>query len=196
VWGADALGVHGNSLAGLERPAGTCYKEQVVGPDDFRTVLGHFATGVTIITTVDSDGHPSGLTASSFTSVSLNPPLILVCVAHSAQSFPALRDSGRFAVNILSIEQEAISRRFATAPTARGAEKFEGLPYKPGQLGVPLLEEAHAHLECVTVHAYEGGDHTIFVGRVEAVSSQGHGPGPLLYYRGKYRRLFPPPEVS
>ncbi|HVQ76079.1 MAG TPA: flavin reductase family protein, partial [Candidatus Binatia bacterium] len=107
----------------------------MIGPDEFRRVLGHFPSGVTVITTVDAAGDPSGMTASSFTSVSLNPPLILVCVAHSAQSYPALRDSGRFAVNILSLGQEMISRRFATAPTARGAEKFEGLACKPGQLG-------------------------------------------------------------
>jgi flavin reductase (DIM6/NTAB) family NADH-FMN oxidoreductase RutF len=167
----------------------------VVGPDDFRRVLGHFATGVTIITTLDGEGDPSGLTASSFTSVSLHPPLILVCVAHSAHSFPALRDHGRFAVNILSTEQEPISRRFATAPSRHSAEKFEGLPYKAGELGVPLLEDAHAHLECVTVHAYEAGDHTIFIGRVEAVSSPGDHPEPLLYYRGQYRRLHPPTEA-
>jgi flavin reductase (DIM6/NTAB) family NADH-FMN oxidoreductase RutF len=168
----------------------------VVGPDDFRRILGHFATGVTVITTLDAAGEPSGLTASSFTSVSLHPPLILVCVAHSAQSFPAIRDGGRFAVNVLTTDQEAISRRFATAPTARGSEKFEGLPYKSGELGMPLLEDAHAHLECVTVHACEGGDHTIFVARVEAVSCRADGPGPLLFYRGKYRQLLTPPEAS
>ena len=168
----------------------------MVGPDDFRRILGHFATGVTIITTVDAAGEPSGLTASSFTSVSLHPPLILVCVAHSAQCFPAIRDGGRFAVNVLNADQESISRRFATAPAARGSEKFEGLAHKSGALGMPLLEDAHAHLECVTVHVYEAGDHTIFVGRVEAVSSSGEGPGPLLFYRGKYRQLHAPPEAS
>jgi flavin reductase (DIM6/NTAB) family NADH-FMN oxidoreductase RutF len=169
----------------------------VIGPDEFRRVLGHFPSGVTVITTVDAAGDPSGMTASSFTSVSLNPPLILVCVAHSAQSYPALRDSGRFAVNILSLDQEMVSRRFATAPTARGAEKFEGLACKPGQLGLPLLEDAHAYIECTTLHSYPAGDHTILVGRVEAAFSreEAEGPGPLLYYRGKYRRLHHPPET-
>lgn len=146
-----------------------------------------------MVTTIDADGGPSGLTASSFTSVSLHPPLILVCVAHTAQSFPALRESGRFAVNVLTIEQEAISRRFATAATASGVEKFAGIAYEPGQLGVPLLVGAHACLECITVHTYAGGDHTIFVGRVEAASGRLDGPGPLLYHRGKYRQLLPPP---
>jgi len=166
----------------------------VVGPDEFRHVLGHFPTGVTVITVLDANGEPSGMTASSFTSVSLDPPLVLVCVAHSAHSFPAIRDGGRFAVNILSLEQETISRRFATAPVVRGAEKFEGLHYRAGTLGIPLLEDAHAHLECTTLHTYPAGDHTIFVGQVEALSSHGEGPGPLLYYRGKYRTLHRPPE--
>lgn len=144
-----------------------------------------------MVTTVDAGGAPSGLTASSFTSVSLHPPLVLVCVAHSAQCFPALRDGGRFAVNVLTVEQEAISRRFATAPTASSAEKFAGIACEPGQLGLPLLVDAHACLECTTVHTYAGGDHAIFVGRVEAASGRLDGPGPLLFYRGKYRQILP-----
>jgi flavin reductase (DIM6/NTAB) family NADH-FMN oxidoreductase RutF len=170
----------------------------VIGPEEFRRALGHFASGVTVITTVDEAGEPSGLTASSFTSVSLDPPLILVCVAHTAHSYPALRDSGRFAVNILSLNQEEVSRRFATAPAGRGSEKFEGLAYKPGELGLPLLDDAHVHLECTTRHSYPAGDHTILVGCVETAFSRGEddSPGPLLYYRGKYRQLHGPPEIA
>lgn len=154
-----------------------------IGADEFRHVLSHFASGVTVITTVDTSGRPAGLTASAFTSVSLDPPLILVCVEHRAQSYPALHESGRFAVNILGIEHEDISRRFATTST----NKFDTVAYRPGELGVPLLSDALAHLECRTVHTYPGGDHTIFVGEVEA--GQARDGEPLLYFRGGYTRL-------
>ena len=144
------------------------------------------------MTTRDAAGRPAGLTASAFTSVSLNPPLVLVCVAHNAQSYETLRDADRFAVNILEIGQEALSNRFATKSSS-AAEKFEGVDHKDGALGVPLLADALAHLECSTAHAYPGGDHTIFVGQVEAASSRdGDGPEPLLYYRGRYNRLKAP----
>ena len=164
----------------------------MLGADDFRRVLGHFASGVTIVTTRDSAGRPAGLTASAFTSVSLNPPLVLVCVAHNAQCYETLRDADRFAVNILEVGQEALSNRFATKSSS-AAEKFDGVAHKDGALGVPLLADALAHLECSTAHAYPGGDHTIFVGQVEAASSRdGDGPEPLLYYRGRYNRLKAP----
>jgi 3-hydroxy-9,10-secoandrosta-1,3,5(10)-triene-9,17-dione monooxygenase reductase component len=152
--------------------------------------MSHFATGVTIITAWDADHRPTGLTASSFTSVSLHPPLILVCVSQKAQSYPAIKAAGRFAVNILSMGQEAVSRRFATTTTAAGDEKFAGLDYRPGPLGLPVLTEALAELECAVVHAYPGGDHTIFVAQVESADCRGDaGKEPLLYFRGKYSRL-------
>ncbi|HSE91927.1 MAG TPA: flavin reductase family protein [Methylomirabilota bacterium] len=155
----------------------------MIGPDDFRRVLGHFATGVTVVTTYDADQRPTGLTVSAFSSLSLDPPLVLVCVDHKSQSYPALRDSGRFAVNVLATDQEAVSRRFATTRM----DKFDGLPHRLGTLGTPLIEGALVHLECVTVAAHVEGDHTVFVGRVEEA---GGGEGePLLYYRGKYGRL-------
>lgn len=162
-------------------------------PEDFRRALSHFATGVTVVTTWTREGHPTGLTASAFTSVSLTPPLVLVCVAHASHSYPALHASGRFAVNILAAEQEAISRRFAIPPASDdGAEKFDGVAYKPGALGLPVLVDALASLECSTVHAYPGGDHTIFVGHVEAAACRAEpGIEPLLYYRGRYGRLQP-----
>ena len=151
--------------------------------DDFRRVLSHFATGVTLVTTRDSDARPAGLTASAFTSVSLDPPLILVCVDHKAQSFPALAESGRFAINILRAEQEHLSRRFASTRL----DKFDGVSFRLGALGLPLIEGALAYLECMTVSAHREGDHTIFVGRVEHADT-GSGE-PLLYYRGRYNRL-------
>lgn len=154
-----------------------------IGPDEFRHILSHFASGVTVVTTWDADGRPTGLTASAFASVSLDPPLILVCVDHRAQCYPAIHASGRFAVNILAAEHETVSRRFASTE----ADKFGSVPHRPGPLGLPLLTEALAHLECRTVHAYPGGDHTIFVGEVEA--AQARDGEPLLYFRGSYTRL-------
>ena len=119
----------------------------MISPDEFRRVLGHFATGVTIVTTCDADDRATGLTASAFSSVSLEPPLVLICVDHKSQSYPALRESGRFAINILHDGHEPVSRRFATTRL----DKFDELPYRLGVLGVPLIEGALAHLECRTV---------------------------------------------
>lgn len=159
----------------------------MLASEEFRRALSHFASGVTVVTTLDAAGRPVGLTASAFTSVSLTPPLVLVCVAHSAQSYPAMREAGRFAVNILAAGQEPLSQRFATS--GDGAEKFAGLGWRQGALGVPLLDGTLAHLECRTAHAYPGGDHTIFVGQVEAACCAADAPEPLLYFRGRYGRL-------
>jgi flavin reductase (DIM6/NTAB) family NADH-FMN oxidoreductase RutF len=155
----------------------------VISADDFRKVLSHFASGVTIITTCDGDGRPTGLTASAFTSVSLEPPLVLVCVAHKSQSYPALLERGRFAVNFLRSDQEDLSRRFATSRL----DKFDGVPHRISPLGVPVLTEALAHVECVTVNRHVEGDHTVFIGRVEDCGTSDGAP--LLYFRGKYDRL-------
>lgn len=155
----------------------------MIPPDDFRRVLGHFATGVTIVTTCDADGRPTGLTASAFTSVSLDPPLILICVSHKSQSYPALMERGRFAVNFLRREHEEISRRFATTRL----DKFDGIAYQVSEFGVPVLADALAHVECVTVNRHVEGDHTVIIGRVEGAGSTSGEP--LLYYRGQYVRL-------
>lgn len=161
----------------------TCYIHFVLAAEDFRRVLGHFASGVTLVTTCDEESRPTGLTASAFTSVSLDPPLVLVCVDHKAESYPALRDAGRFAVNILRSDQEALSRRFASTRL----DKFAGVPFTLSPLGLPLIEESLATIECVTVAAHPEGDHTIFVGRVER-ATVGSGQ-PLIYYRSQYDRL-------
>jgi len=167
----------------LAIPALTCYINTVISPDEFRRVLGHFATGVTVVSTCDGDGRPTGLTASTFTSVSLEPPLVLVCVDHKSQSYPALLERGRFAVNVLRADQEAVSRRFATTRL----DKFDGVPFRMSPLELPLLDDAVAQLECVTVSTHVEGDHTILVGRVER-AHLGSGE-PLVYYRGRYDRL-------
>jgi len=158
----------------------------VVGSDDFRRVLSHFTTGVTIVTTCDGDGRPTGLTASAFCSVSLDPPLVLVCVDHKSQSYPALRERGCFAINILHAEQEVISRRFASTRL----DKFDGVPHTLSELGLPLVDGAIARLECTTVSMHVEGDHTIFVGRVERADAPSGEP--LLYFKGKYERLSEP----
>ncbi len=147
---------------------------------------------MTVVTAFDAEGRPTGLTASSFASVSLDPPLVLICVAHKAQSYPAIQAGGKFAVNVLGRDQEAVSRRFASS-TLSGPEKFEGIDYRQGALGLPLLKDALAELECRVVHAYPGGDHTIFVARVEAGDSRADaGLEPLVYYRGQYSHFHPP----
>ena len=155
----------------------------MISPDDFRKVLGHFAAGVTVITTTDGEGRPTGLTATAFTSVSLEPPLVLVCISHKSQSYPALLERGHFAVNFLRREQEDVSRRFATTRL----DKFDGVPYRMSALKLPILTEALAHVECVTVDQHVEGDHTILIGRVEASDSAVGDP--LVYFRGQYGRV-------
>ena len=155
----------------------------MVDAADFRHVLGHFASGVTVVTTSDADGRPAGLTASAFTSVSLDPPLILICVDHKSQTYPTLLERGRFAINILTADQQDVSRRFASTKL----DKFEVIPYRMSALDLPLIDGALAYLECTTANTHVEGDHTIFVGLVEAASA-GDGE-PLLYFRAKYDRL-------
>ena len=157
----------------------------MISPDEFRRVLSHFATGVTIITTTDAETRPTGLTVSAFCSVSLDPPQILVCIDHKSQSYPALRDGSRFAVNILTAEHEGASRRFATTRL----DKFDGVPYHLSAAGIPLIEGALAHLECQTVSRHVEGDHTILVGRVEEARN---GAGEPCSLPRQYDRLASP----
>ena len=123
-----------------------------IDPRELRNVMGHFATGVTVITTKDKTDKPFGLTANAFSSLSLDPPLLLVCVDKTVDCYACFEDSKVFAVNVLSLEQEELSTRFAT----KGIEKFEGVSYSLGGLGVPLLDGALAHIECRVAAGYEG----------------------------------------
>ncbi|MGH7264983.1 MAG: flavin reductase family protein [Candidatus Rokuibacteriota bacterium] len=150
---------------------------------EFRSALRHFPAGVTVVTTRDADGRPAGLTASAFTSVSLDPPLVLVCVDHAATAYPDLQAHGWFAVNVLGKSQEHLARRFALS----GGDKFDGVAHRSGPAGLPLLEDVVATLECRIVHRYAGGDHTIFVGQVEDITV--HGGSPLVYFQGGYHHL-------
>ena len=149
----------------------------------FRRVLGHFAAGVTIVTTVGDDGAPYGLTATAFTSVSLEPPLVLVCVDKRSESHPHFHHSRVFAVNFLAVDHEHLSRRFAVS----GGDKFEGLAVSRGVTGAPLLSDALGYLECRAVDVVEAGDHTIFLGQVEAADARDGEP--LVYFRGAYRQI-------
>ncbi len=154
-----------------------------IDKQEFRRVLGHFAAGVTVVTTIGDDGQPYGLTATAFTSVSLEPPLVLVCVDKRAESHPHFHVSRVFAVNFLGVDHEHLSRRFATS----GGDKFKDLDVRRGITGAPLLSEALGYLECRTVDVFEGGDHTIFLGQVEAADAREGEP--LLYFKGAYRRI-------
>ena len=149
----------------------------------FRQLLGHFATGVTVITATDADGRPHGMTANSLTSVSLDPPLLLLCVDHKASMHGLLSGGARFAVNILSSEQEQISRRFA----GKHDDKFDGVGYRTTEKGHVLLEGALATIECEPHQCVEAGDHTIVLGRVTGGAT--HAGHPLLYFRGGYAAI-------
>lgn len=151
----------------------------------FRELCGRFATGVVVITALDADGQPAGMTANSFASVSLSPPLISINVEHAAEMHRVLAESPSFTINILESSQEALSRRFAEAHPHR----FEGIGHHPGPRGLPALDGALATLECETIHTVPAGDHTILIARV--VGGSIHEGRPLLYYRGGYRGLGP-----
>ena len=159
--------------------------EQAFDAREFRNVLGSFTTGVTIITAIDDDGQPWGLTANSFSSVSLDPPLILWSQALTAPSHGIFRGARHFAINILAEDQIALSLRFSRA----GKEKFAGLRTHAGLGGVPLIDGCVAHLECSQEQIYPGGDHAIFIGRVERFrrsSLKG-----LVFGQGQYLRAQP-----
>lgn len=155
-----------------------------VEPRMLRDALGCFATGVTVITTTTGEGEPVGFTANSFTSVSLDPPLVLFCVKRESASVTALRASSAFAVNILHIGQQAISSTFAS----RNADRFAGLDCESWNLRVPVIREAMANFECAIEEMHEGGDHLIVVGRVSRVHFD-PARDPLLFLQGKYRRV-------
>lgn len=155
-----------------------------IDPDSFRSVLGRFATGITVVTSVDDGGRDVGMTVSAFSSVSLRPPLVQVCIDKAASMYEALLRSDRFGVNILGAEQEALSRRFAAVDSSH---RFDGIGYERGESGVVLLGDALGHLECLVVARHDAGDHTLFVGEVERASA-GEGR-PMLYYRGGYAQL-------
>ena len=155
-----------------------------VDPLEFRRVMGHFPTGVSVLTTV-YEGDRHGMTANSLTSVSLDPVMVLACLACGARTGLAIREAGHFAVNILAAEQEELSRRFARP----GQDHFEGLDVIEGHRGLPLLPGCLGYLICGVTDVVQAGDHDIVLGTVEACDAAQNGGDPLVFFQGTYRTL-------
>ena len=152
---------------------------------DFRNALGVFATGVTVITTQGVE-HPFGMTANAFSSVSLDPPLVLVCVISGTTGAESIERNGVFAVNILGHDHEPISRYFSSKDRPRGPDAFEEIPHTIGTTGAPILEGAAGFLDCRVHASHEAGDHIIFIGEVMALGYE-TDVKPLLFHGGRYR---------
>lgn len=162
----------------------------MIAADEFRRVLGWLAGGVTVVTSLDGNDRPVGLTATAVCSVSLEPPLVLACVSGQSVTHEAIAASGRYALNFLPAGARPVADRFATAL----AGKFDGIAWTRGRRGCPLLDEAMAACECLVTESIEAGDHTIFVGRVEATRVRAEAdvePPALVHYRGTYASTSP-----
>lgn len=154
-----------------------------IDPSEFRQLLGRFATGVTILTVPGADGKPLGMTANSLSAVSLDPPLISVCVDREAELHDVIIKAREFVVNVLASPQEVLARRFSD----KHEDRFDGIGYHPGADGLILLDGVLAHIICERHTEFPGGDHTIVLGRVVGgTTNEGH---PLLFYRGGYAAL-------
>lgn len=149
--------------------------------DLFRRVMGSFASGVTVVTVLDSNGIPTGFTASAVTSLSLDPRMLLVCVSQHSATLVAVQAAGRFVVNILGSHQQEVAQQFAT----RKADRFGGVRWRAGQeTGAPIIDGSLAYAECVLLNTCQGGDHVILMG--EILGGDAHEAEPLLYFRGRY----------
>jgi len=172
------IGVAGTPCErGRRTPIGT------IDPEGLRDILRRFAAGVTVITSLNQQERPAGMTATAFTSVSLEPPQVLVCVNAGARTRQAIESHAGFVVNILSAEQEHVARRFASS----ASDKFEGIAWHPGMTGAPVLDGALATVECRVAQAIEAGSHVIYVGSV--LDGRLGSGRPLLYFEGAYRLL-------
>ena len=165
-----------------------CASLAPIESETFRLVMGHFVTGVTVVTALDGD-RPFGITVNALSSVSLDPPLVMVALDRRRFLTPIVRTAGRYAVNILAEGQQDLSDCFAGAPVEPGREQFCGAAWHPGQTGLPLLDGASAALEMTVVQTFSAGDHDLFIGRVDALTDEAHHPMPLLYYRRRYLRI-------
>jgi flavin reductase (DIM6/NTAB) family NADH-FMN oxidoreductase RutF len=154
-----------------------------VSEDEFRSALSCFASGVSIVTTIDAAGNLHGLTVSAFCSVSLSPPLVLICIEKITASHFAFQESNAFVVNILDEEQASLSEHFATPFD----DKFGVVDFRPGIGGIPVITNTLASLECRVRNAFDGGDHSIFVGEVENITVKNGKP--LVYFRSEYRMI-------
>lgn len=154
-----------------------------ISNEEFRAALSRFVSGVTVVTLKDKDGNLHGITVSAFCSVSLNPPLILVCIDNQAGSHYAFQESKRFVVNILREEQTEYSNQFAS----QIPDKFINIHHHEGLDGIPVLKDSLVNLECRLAQSFEAGDHTIFIGEIERTHiNEG---SPLVYYQGEYRKI-------
>lgn len=153
----------------------------VFTPEDFRAALGQFATGVTIVTALDEQGRRVGLTANSFNSVSLDPPLVLWSLSKRSSSMPALLAASAYAINVLAADQRVLAERFAR----RGIDRFEGVAWRPGLSGSPLIDGAVASFECAPRSHHDEGDHLIFVGEVTHCRRR-VGAVPLVFHGGRF----------
>lgn len=177
-----------------------------IASDSFRQVMGRFATGISVVTTFEdgSDvgddggpptGKPAGITVNALSSVSLEPPLVMVALDRSRFITPMVRSLGRYAVNVLGEDQQALSDCFAHAPVTPGRDAFCGASWSPGPTGLPLLDGAIATLECTVVQTFSAGDHDLFIGRVDSLdaagdeAANGQAAIPLLYFRRRYLRI-------
>lgn len=154
-----------------------------VDKNEFRRLLARFAAGVTVVTTKGADGKPYGLTATAFTSVSLIPPLVMVCIGKDSESYPHFTAHGVFAVNFLRHSQEDLSQHFAT----KGGDKFSSVRWTAHATGAPIIENVLGWVDCRIVASHDAGDHTIHVGEVEI--GDAHDDAPLIHYAGKYAFL-------
>lgn len=153
-----------------------------------RSVLGHFCSGLTVVTAIDQ-GDPLGFTCQSFSSLSLDPPLVSFCPARTSTTWPKIRSVGTFAVNVLSEQQHSLS----TGSARSGADKFEGIEWSAGPLGAPVLNDVVAWAECRMWAEYDGGDHTIVAAEVLKLQANSPVPAPLLFFQGGYHLLNPRP---
>ncbi len=165
----------------------------MISGDELRTALGHFTTGVTVVTTVAGGGEPVGTTASAVSALSLDPPLVLVCLARSSETLEAVREQGRFAVNVLSEAQRHLSDNFARR--GDGAQ-WGDVVHRPGPGGTPRLDGSLAVIDCDVAEHVDGGDHEIVVGQVAALELGDGGLRPLVHFRGAYAALAEDPQAA
>lgn len=159
-----------------------------VTPDAFRSVMGHFVTGVTVVTALDGP-RPQGITVNALSSVSLEPALVMVALDRRRFITPTVRAAGRFGVSILAETQQHLSDCFAGADVTPGRDSFCGAAWHAGETGLPIVDGCIASLECTVVETFSAGDHDLFIGRVDAMASEARHPEPLLYYRRRYLRI-------
>nr|WP_314569678.1 flavin reductase family protein [uncultured Pseudomonas sp.] len=153
----------------------------MIEPGLYKEVMASFPSGVTVVTTLDPEGGVAGITASAFSALSIDPPLVLFCPNYQSDTYPILRDSKRFAIHLLSADQQAEAYAFAS----KGKEKAQAIAWYLSELGNPLLEKSVAIIECELWREYDGGDHAIIVGEVKNLILSGEPLPPMLYHRGK-----------